>query len=209
MNESIATRDPDLTQARILDAAFDLFVDKGFAAVSMRELAERSGVTKSLIHHHFGTKEGLWDAVKEAAFARYYEGQKDELEGADSPDPELLKNGVTRYFRFLQENPQVVRLFTWMHLEGDTTCNEMDAELVELGARRVREAQDAGLLRSDVNPTHVVTVFINACSQWFEVRPQHKNWEGIGSDDEYLDDFLKIFMDGLAPRATGPETDGN
>ncbi|WP_376695095.1 TetR/AcrR family transcriptional regulator [Wenzhouxiangella sp. EGI_FJ10305] len=207
MNESIATRDPDLTRARILEAAFDLFVDRGFAAVSMRELAERSGVTKSLIHHHFGTKEGLWDAVKEVAFARYYEGQKDELEGADSPDPKLLSNGVIRYFRFLQDNPQVVRLFTWMHLEGDTTCNEMDAELVELGARRVREAQEAGLLRSDVNPTHVVTVFIHACSQWFEVRTQHKNWKGNGSDDEYLDDFLKIFMDGLAPRATVPQTD--
>lgn len=208
MNDA-ATRDPELTRARILEAAFELFVDQGFAAVSMRELAERSGVTKSLIHHHFGTKEALWDAVKEAAFSRYYEGQKAELEGASSPDSELLRNGVIRYFRFLQENPQVVRLFTWMHLEGDTTCNEMDAELVELGARRVREAQQAGLLRADVNPTHVVTVFIHACSQWFEVRTQHKNWEGIGSDDEYLDDFLKIFMDGLAPRSTEPENNTN
>jgi TetR/AcrR family transcriptional regulator len=208
MNEPM-TRDAELSRARILEAAFELFVDRGFDAVSMRELAARSGVTKSLIHHHFGTKEGLWEAVKEAAFARYYEGQKDELEGASGPDSELLRKGVVRYFRFLQENPQVVRLFTWMHLEGDVTCNEMDAELVRLGAGRVREAQEAGLLRSDVNPTHVVTVFIHACSQWFEVRPQHKNWEGIGSDDEFLDDFLKIFMDGLAPRASEPDTDGN
>ncbi|MEE4302532.1 MAG: TetR/AcrR family transcriptional regulator, partial [Wenzhouxiangella sp.] len=169
MNEA-TTRDPDLTRSRILQAGFELFVDKGFAAVSMRELAQRSGVTKSLIHHHFGTKEGLWDAVKEAAFSRYYEGQKDELEGADAPDSNLLRNGVIRYFRFLQENPQVVRLFTWMHLENDSTCSEMDAELVALGARRVREAQEAGLLRADVNPTHVVTIFIHACSQWFEVR---------------------------------------
>ncbi len=206
------TRDPELTRERILEAGFELFVDKGFAAVSMRQLADRSGVTKSLIHHHFGTKEALWSAVKEAAFSRYYEVQKDELEHADSPDPELLKNGVIRYFRFLQENPQVVRLFAWMHLEGDTTCSEMDAELVDLGARRVREAQAAGLLRSDVNPSHVVTVFIHACSQWFELRPQHKHWTGVGTDDEYLDDFLKIFIDGLTPEGldnTGPNIDGN
>ncbi|NBD95282.1 MAG: TetR family transcriptional regulator [Gammaproteobacteria bacterium] len=208
MNDA-ATRDPDLTRARILRAAFDLFIDKGFAAVSMRELAARSDVTKSLIHHHFGTKEALWEAVKDEAFLRYYEAQKQELEGASSPDPELLRNGVIRYFRFLQENPQVVRLFTWMHLENDRSCNEMDAELVELGARRVREAQEAGMLRADVNPTHVVTVFINACSQWFEVRPQHKNWTGIGSDDEYLDDFLKIFMDGLAPPPSGSDQESH
>lgn len=200
MNEP-ATRDAELTRGRILRAGFDLFVDRGFAAVSMRELAERSGVTKSLIHHHFGTKEGLWDAVKEAAFARYYEGQKDELLAAEAPDAELLRKGVIRYFRFLKDNPRVVRLFTWMHLERDTTCNEMDSELVALGADRVRRAQQQGLLRDDINPTHVVTTFINACSQWFQTRDQHNNWEGMGSDDEYLDDFLKIFMDGLAPQA--------
>lgn len=203
MNES-ATRDADLTRARILEAGFDLFVERGFAAVSMRELAVRSGVTKSLIHHHFGTKEGLWDAVKEAAFARYYEGQKDELLAADSPDAGLLRNGVIRYFHFLKDNPRVVRLFTWMHLERDSTCNEMDSELVALGADRVRRAQQQGLLRDDINPTHVVTTFINACSQWFQTRDQHGSWEGIGGDDEYLEDFLKIFMDGLAPQVTAP-----
>jgi len=204
MNEP-ATRDAELTRGRILDAGFDLFVEKGFAGVSMRELAVRSGVTKSLIHHHFGTKEGLWDAVKEAAFARYYEGQKDELLAADAPDSQLLRKGVIRYFRFLKDNPRVVRLFTWMHLERDTTCNEMDSELVALGADRVKRAQSEGLLRDDVNPTHVVTTFINACTQWFQTRDQHDDWQGIGDDDEYLEDFLKIFMDGLAPQ-TGPSS---
>lgn len=202
MNDA-AIRDPDQTRARILEAGFERFVDKGFAAVSMRELAEASGVTKSLIHHHFGTKEALWDAVKESAFARYYEGQKQELLDADAPDEALLRNGVIRYFEFLRDNPRVVRLFAWMHIEGDTTCNEMDSELVALGADRVRRAQERGLLRDDVNPTHVVTTFINACSQWFQTRDQHRNWLGMGSDAEYLDDFLKIFMDGLAPPATG------
>jgi TetR/AcrR family transcriptional regulator len=196
-----STRDADLTRRRILEAGFDLFVDRGYAAVSMRELARRSGVTKSLIHHHFGTKEALWDAVKEAAFVRYFESQKAELLAAETPDAELLRKGVVRYFHFLKDNPRVVRLFTWMHLEGDRSCNEMDSELVALGADRVRRAQQRGLLRNDLNPTHVVTTFINACSQWFQTREQHRGWDGMGSDDEYLDDFLKIFMDGLAPSA--------
>jgi TetR/AcrR family transcriptional regulator len=194
-----ATRDADLTRARILEAAFELFVDKGFAAVTMRELAENSGVTKSLIHHHFGTKEGLWEAVKEMAFARYYQGQKEELEQAGTPSSEVLKSGVIRYFHFLAENPQVVRLFSWAHLEGDSSCSQMDAELVGLGAERVRQAQAAGLLRDDVNPTHVVTTFVNACTQWFATCEHHADWPGMGSSEEYLQDFLKIFMRGLEP----------
>jgi len=200
MNSPTGTRDPDLTRERILDAAHGLFVEKGFAAVSMREIAARSGVTKSLIHHHFGSKETLWETVKERAFAAYAAGQEAELQSA-APDADLLKNAVTRYFEFLQANPEVVRLFAWTHLDEDQSCGRLDAELVRLGAERIRQAQEHGLLRADVNPAHVVTTFVNACTQWFEARAHHSQWPGVGSDEDYLDDFLKIFMEGLLPRS--------
>jgi TetR/AcrR family transcriptional regulator len=200
MNTPTGTRDPDLTRENILAAAHALFVARGFAAVSMREIAARSGVTKSLIHHHFGSKEALWELVKEKAFAAYAENQEAELHAADAPDAELLANAVTSYFAFLQANPEVVRLFAWTHLDEDQSCGRLDAELVRLGAERIRQAQERGLLRSDVNPAHVVTMFVNACTQWFEARAHHSQWPGVGDDQEYLDDFLKIFMAGLSPR---------
>ncbi|MCA1779532.1 MAG: TetR/AcrR family transcriptional regulator [Xanthomonadaceae bacterium] len=196
-----ATRDPDLTRGRILDAAFELFVEKGFAGVAMREIAERSGVTKSLIHHHFGSKEALWDATKEQAFSQYAESQRTELKQNPRSDEALLRNSVIDYFNFLKNNPRVVRLFAWTHLEGDASCGEMDAELVALGAERIRQAQQAGIFRRDINPVHVVTTFVMACTHWFEARSHHAQWPGIGNDDEFLDDFLKLFMAGLAPSA--------
>ena len=196
MNEP-QTRDAELTRGRILEAGLDLFVDKGFADVSMREIAERCGVTKSLIHHHFGSKEALWKAVKEHALGLYAQEQRDELENAENPDADLLRRGVVNYFNFLKDNPQVVRLLAWTHIEGDTSCGEMDAELVRLGAERIRQGQDGGLFRDDVNPTHVVTIFVMTCLQWFEARSHRAQWPGVGNDDEFLDDFLKIFMRGL------------
>jgi len=201
MNTATATRDPDLTRERILEAAQALFVDKGFAAVSMREIAARSGVTKSLIHHHFGSKEALWERVKEQAIAAYAESQAAELREASEPDAELLRRSIASYFRFLRDNPGVVRLFAWTHLDEDPHCGRLDAELVQLGAERIRQAQARGLLRPDVNPAHVVTMFVNGCTQWFAARSHHSQWPGVGSDQEYLDDFLKIFMEGLLPRA--------
>lgn len=193
------TRDPEQTRARILGAAHDLFVEKGFAGVSMSEIAASSGVTKSLIHHHFGSKEQLWEGVKQQAFLAYAEQQKAMLEAATDPTPELLKASVEIYFRFLKDNPDVVRLFAWTHLERDKGCGENDAELVALGAERIRQAQESGLLRADVNPTHVVTTFLNTCAHWFEAAIHHGQWPGMGSDEEYLEDFVKIFMAGLAP----------
>jgi len=196
----VAIRDAERTRTQILEAAFDLFVDRGFAAVSMREIASRSGVTKSLIHHHFGGKDALWQAVKDLAFSHYYERQKAELDAADEPGPELLIQGVVNYFEFLRTHPRVVRLFGWIHLEGDTSCSQLDAEMVHLGAQRIRQAQQRGLLRDDINPTHVVTLFISICTHWFAAREHHRTWPGMGHDDEFLADFLKVFMAGLLPR---------
>lgn len=201
MSKVNATRDPELTRERILEAAHGLFVEKGFAAVSMREIAARSGVTKSLIHHHFGSKEALWELVKEQAIAAYAENQAAELREASEPDAELLRRGIANYFRFLRDNPGVVRLFAWTHLDDDPRCGRLDAELVQLGAERIRQAQARGLLRPDVNPAHVVTMFVNGCTQWFSAHSHLSQWPGVGSDQEYLDDFLKIFMEGLLPRA--------
>jgi len=203
MNES-ATRDSDRTCAQILGAAFSLFVERGFDAVSIREIAAASGVTKSLIHHHFGGKEGLWNAVKEMAFGPFYEQQRAELAEADEPGADLLIRGVVNYFQFLSKNPQVARLFAWAHLEGDTSCSDMDADLVGLGSERVAQAQKNGALRDDINPTHVVAMFISLFTQWFEARDHHRAWPGIGSDEEFLDDFLKVFMEGLLPRPPSP-----
>ena len=194
------TRDPDLTRSRILEAAFELFVEKGFADVAMREIAERSGVTKSLIHHHFGSKDALWKASKEAAFELYAENQRKDLIEAKPSNGDLLRRGVINYFKFLQTHPEVVRLFAWAHLDRDQCAGENDSELVRLGAERIREGQKAGVFRTDINPVHVITTFVITCTHWFEAHSHHSQWEGIGSDEEFLDDFLTIFMDGLKPQ---------
>jgi len=192
-------RDPDETRRRIQQAAFDLFVEKGFADVAMREIAERSGVTKSLIHHHFGSKDALWKSSKEAAFELFFK----DLMQATSSNSDLLRRGVINYFQFLKDHPEVVRLFSWSHLERDEYLGENDSELVRLGAARIREAQEAGIFRDDINPVHVITTFVITCTHWFAAHSHHGQWDGIGSDEDFLDDFLNIFMDGLKPQTAG------
>ena len=58
-------RDSEATRCAALDAAQHLFAEKGFAGTSMRDIAALSGVSQPLIHYHFGSKEGLYRAVKE------------------------------------------------------------------------------------------------------------------------------------------------
>jgi AcrR family transcriptional regulator len=51
------------TRERILNVALDLFTEKGFDGASLREVAERLGVTKAAIYYHFASKDDILMAL--------------------------------------------------------------------------------------------------------------------------------------------------
>ena len=51
------------TRERILDVALDLFTDQGFDGTSMREIAEKLGISKPAIYYHFASKEEILMAL--------------------------------------------------------------------------------------------------------------------------------------------------
>jgi AcrR family transcriptional regulator len=53
------------TRARIQRTALDLFTEQGYDATSLREIAERLGVTKAALYYHFKTKESILDSIIE------------------------------------------------------------------------------------------------------------------------------------------------
>ncbi len=54
---------PDATSNRLLDVAIELFAAHGYDAVSTTEIARAAGLTQSIVHYHFGTKEHLWKSA--------------------------------------------------------------------------------------------------------------------------------------------------
>jgi AcrR family transcriptional regulator len=63
MVELKSTSNPDETRARIMQAASQLFSEKGFAGTTTRAIAEKSGVNEVTLFRHFGTKENLVKAI--------------------------------------------------------------------------------------------------------------------------------------------------
>src|SRR5438270_10132887 len=47
------------TRSRIQEVALELFTEQGYEATSLREIAERLGVTKAALYYHFKTKEDI------------------------------------------------------------------------------------------------------------------------------------------------------
>jgi AcrR family transcriptional regulator len=54
--------DAQATQARILAAAYELFASFGLAGASIRDIAKEAGVSLAMVHHYFGSKQGLYEA---------------------------------------------------------------------------------------------------------------------------------------------------
>jgi AcrR family transcriptional regulator len=53
----------EVTRARILEVATELFYARGYAGTSIRDIAEALGLTKGALYYHFAGKEALLDAM--------------------------------------------------------------------------------------------------------------------------------------------------
>lgn len=201
------TRDPERSRRQILDAARTEFVEHGFTGARTSRIAKSAGVPQGLIYHYFDSKDVLFDAVMEDTMAPYFGGMMEMLESASTPDVALLEQSVRRYFVFLAENPDVPRLLAWWF--ADQALNEKPltrkrgvAEGVELlGAQRIREGQEAGFLRPDLDAPFVIKTFIDMCVMWHVSKGRHMlHCAPDASEDldaRYLEHMVSVFLDGI------------
>ena len=61
------------TRSLLLDAAKEVFAEKGFMAASLDDIASAAGYTKGAIYKHFATKEDLFLAVSDRYWRRYFD----------------------------------------------------------------------------------------------------------------------------------------
>ena len=61
------------TRSLLLDAAEDVFAEKGFTAATLDDIAHAAGYTKGAIYKHFATKEDLFLAVSDRYWRRYFD----------------------------------------------------------------------------------------------------------------------------------------
>ena len=62
MNETTITKG-EATRTRIIEAAYQLFMQQGFHGTSMRQIVVKAGITMGGIYTHFASKEAIWEAV--------------------------------------------------------------------------------------------------------------------------------------------------
>lgn len=123
------------TTGAILDAAERHFLERGFQAAKVDEIAEEADVAVGSVYNHFGSKEGLYRAALDRAldlFDAYMEGDTER----GTPALEQLMEVAGRVARFGRERPEYLRMLALPQ------PRETDDELGEAVAR-VRKAMAA------------------------------------------------------------------
>ena len=95
------------TRARIQQVALELFAEQGYERTSLREIAERLGVTKAALYYHFKSKEDIVRSFTEDYFARM-----DALIAWGRDQPPSERSGrelLDRYISIVMEGSEVFR----------------------------------------------------------------------------------------------------
>ncbi|GAB5451058.1 MAG: HTH-type transcriptional regulator RutR [Halioglobus sp.] len=178
MENQAVTSEQTSTAERILEAAEDLFAEKGYSATSLGEVADRVGIRSPSLYNHFKNKEALYQAVLERL-----------LEDFSAPLAELEKGPVNkeRVFEWLETivrqhhaNPNLARLLQHAALSGGPHTNELIDRLFspmfQPGA--VIEEGDISLLESTGLQPWAVMAFNNLVMSYVTMAPMYRDLLG-------------------------------
>lgn len=185
---------PGYDRQGVLEVAVAAFNEFGYDATSMGTLAERLGLSKSAVYHHFGSKAQLLEAALDEALSGL-EGVLTEPGATSGTEAARLAHVLRRAVEVLIERLPYVTLL--LRLRGNT-----EVERAALGRRRefdhavtalVVAARGAGDLRADIDPAiaeRLLFGMINSIAEWY--RPG-----GAEDASRLAADVLAVAADGL------------
>jgi AcrR family transcriptional regulator len=114
------------TKAMIRDVSIDLFSEKGFNAVSVRDIADNLPIHKSTIYSHYKSKEEIMDSIIESLIDEFkYNSNQIPLEDLiDKMEPEILLNSTIRPMIEQIRIPRIRKILRlmWIELYQNEKC---------------------------------------------------------------------------------------
>lgn len=176
-----------LMREDILDAAEDLFARQGFAATSLREVAEVVGANAAMVHYYFGSKEALLQQVVER-ITEPLAASLAEMKAAGQVRSEDL---VRLLFSALKTNPNMPLLMVReVMLPGGTMRDHFLAEIApRLGGAFpgiLAREQEQGRIATDLDPNIISLLLLSLSVFPFIARNIAKQGLDISYDDKGL-----------------------
>jgi AcrR family transcriptional regulator len=184
------------TRTALIDAAIERFAADGLGA-SFDAVAADVGVTKGALYHHFGSKEGLVEAVYKEAIGRHAE--RVEAASADGTGRERLLALVDASARLYASRTPFYRLLVSLHLTAASDrpalagiARNMQRLQRDYMIDLVRQGQRDGSIRSGLD-AEALGLTVNAAlggflTQQLEPPSQQRRW--VAKFRSLLEDLL-------------------
>lgn len=179
------TRDPEATRSGILDAAYLEFSDRGLSGARVDAIAARTRTTVRMIYYYFGSKDELYRAVLERAYAAM-RALEAGLQLADLPPGEAVQRLIEFTFDHHEANPRFIRLVTIEnihraeHIARSETIEAMNRTVLSSIAAVLARGQATGLFRLEATPLGLHLLMTAFC--FFRVSNRHTLGAIFGQD---------------------------
>jgi TetR/AcrR family transcriptional regulator len=175
------------TRASILNAAIAEFAERGFEAASIRAIADRLGLQHPLITYHYRSKDTLWRAAAEHAFAQIRtEWDTSAREESDLSPLARLRQEYTTLFRYTVAFPEFHRFMRQETLTNNPrlkwVAETVLAPLLERLLHQIVEAQKQGLVPA-VDPILFHYMMVSLSATLSEFGPEMQITSGLSSED--------------------------
>jgi AcrR family transcriptional regulator len=182
----VAQRDrTQKTRNDILLVAREEFAANGLSGARVDAIAERTRTSKRMIYYHFGSKEGLYLAVLEHAYAEIRKVE-DELKLGELDPLEAMRRLIDFTFDYDEANPEFIRLVTIEnihraeHMRQSTTLSQLNVSVIATIEAILRRGQDSGVFRRAVDPIDLHMLISSFC--FFRVSNRHTFGTIFGRD---------------------------
>ncbi|AWK88278.1 TetR/AcrR family transcriptional regulator [Azospirillum thermophilum] len=193
----------------LLDAAADLFVEKGYAATSLTEILERAGGSRATLYKHFGDKEGLFRTMMEEHCAQILETMvvRRESDGTDRPEERLFQLGMQISDTLVSQ--QTIAILRTLVSEGARIPDIVES-FFRIGPQQTNgritdyflELAEAGLIAVD-SPQSAAQAFTGMIAGNLLMRRLILPEEAIPRADTeaYVRSAVHLFLQGAAPQS--------
>lgn len=183
----------EATQASLLQAALEVFSEKGFDGASTREIAALAGAHNALIKYHFSSKDALW----RAAVAFLFERQAKELAMPRHDDPvhadfKAYARAVIRaVVLYYAKHPEHARLMVQESMRDNDRLNwaadTFIADISRVSGKFIEMCKREGIL-PDVSTPALVYIFVGAAQTFYALAPEVRRvWNIDPADPDVIE----------------------
>ena len=134
-------RQPQDTEAKILQAAESEFLTKGFAGARTTSIAQAAGVTHAMFHYYFRTKDKLFERIISEKIALMKELLLDTVANSDMSLEDKIRNVIERHLDFVAANPNLPRFLVGEVFAYPERAKVLTEKIKQFAPRMIAELQ--------------------------------------------------------------------